>query len=104
MVSVSGRTVWLRPSNIQTKDVTVQWKKRERGSCAKTSEILNWDSSDPKTSTMASSDVYGFDDGDFALSVKSARLQDSGYYLLEITNRSGQTYTKNFQLLIFGEF
>ena len=53
---------------------------------------------------MASSDIYGFDDEDFALSIKSAQLQDSGHYLLEIINTDGRVCTKNFQLLILGEF
>ena len=53
---------------------------------------------------MASSDIYGFDDEDFALSIKSAQLQDSGHYLLEIINTDGRVCTKNFQILILGEF
>ncbi|EDL39069.1 mCG50582, partial [Mus musculus] len=76
------------------------WKKREQGSHTNT-EILNWCNSDPRCSTVASSDSYGFDYGDFALSIKSAKLQNSGHYLLEITYTNGTVCTKNFQILIF---
>ena len=102
VVGVSGKPVRLRPSNIQTKDVFIQWKKTEQGSHTNT-EILNWCNSDPRCSTVASSDIYGFDYGDFALSIKSAKLQNSGHYLLEITNTGRKACNKNFQLLILGE-
>nr|AAF91290.1 NK cell receptor 2B4 [Mus musculus] len=99
VVGVSGKPVPLRPSNIQTKDVSVQWKKTEQGSHRKI-EILNWYNDGPSWSNVSFSDIYGFDYGDFALSIKSAKLQDSGHYLLEITNTGGKVCNKNFQLLI----
>nr|ADJ67485.1 secreted NK cell receptor 2B4 [Mus musculus] len=99
VIGVSGKPVQLRPSNIQTKDVTAQWKKREQGSHTKI-EILNWCNGGPSWSNVSFSDIYGFDDEDFALSIKSAQLQDSGHYLLEIINTDGRVCTKNFQLLI----
>ncbi|XP_021023968.1 natural killer cell receptor 2B4 [Mus caroli] len=99
VVGVSGKPVRLRPSNIQTKNVTVRWKKTEQGSHTKT-EILSWCNNEPKCSTVVSSHIYGFDDEDFALSIKSAKLQDSGHYLVEITNTGGKVCTKHFQLLI----
>ncbi|XP_076770597.1 natural killer cell receptor 2B4 isoform X1 [Arvicanthis niloticus] len=101
VVGVSGKQVWLRPSNIQTKDVSVQWKKTQQGSHAKTYEILNWCTSDLQSPTVAFNETYGFDSDNFALSIKSAKLQDSGHYQLEITNNRGIVCTKKFQTLIF---
>ncbi|EDL39072.1 mCG123034, partial [Mus musculus] len=99
VVGVSGKPVRLRPSNIQTKDVFIQWKKTEQGSHTNT-EILTWCNKNSICPTVASSDIFGFDYGDFALSIKSAKLQNSGHYLLEITNTGRKACNKNFQLLI----
>ncbi|XP_052056048.1 natural killer cell receptor 2B4 isoform X2 [Apodemus sylvaticus] len=100
VVGVSGKPVRLQPPNIQTEIDSVQWKKTEQGSCAKT-EIMNWKNAQSPNLTMASSGIYDYDSGDFALTIKSAKLQNSGHYLLEITNKSGKMFTKNFQVLIF---
>lgn len=59
---------------------------------------------DPESPVVCCSDIYGFESENFALSIKSAKLNDSGHYLLEITDQGGIVCTKNFQILIFGEF
>lgn len=97
---VSGKRVWLRPSDIQRKTVSIQWKKTEQGSPAKT-EIVNWKTSSSTTPTADPSDIYDFVSENFTLGIKSAKLQDSGHYQLEITSRSGKVCTKNFQVFIF---
>lgn len=43
---------------------------------------------------------YDFNSSNFALGIKSAKLEDSGCYELEITNCSGGVYTKKFWILI----
>nr|AAI50693.1 Unknown (protein for MGC:183603) [Mus musculus] len=100
VVGVSGKPVRLRPSNIQTKDVSVQWKKKVQGSHTNTEILISCNNNASRCSTVVSSDIYGFDYGDFALNIKSAQLQDSGHYLLELTYRNGTVCTKNFQILI----
>ena len=104
VIGVSGKPVQLRPSNIQTKDVSVQWKKKVQGSHTNTEILISCNNNASRCSTVVSSDIYGFDYGDFALNIKSAQLQDSGHYLLEIINTDGRVCTKNFQILILGEF
>ncbi|XP_028643581.1 natural killer cell receptor 2B4 isoform X2 [Grammomys surdaster] len=101
VIGVSGEPVQLQPFNIQTKVVSVQWKKRQQGSHAKTYEILNWCTSDFHCSTVSPSDSYSFDSVNFTLSIKSAKLEDSGHYQLEITNNGGNICTKKFHILIF---
>lgn len=99
VLGVSGKPVWLRPSNIPPKLDSIEWKKKTQHQ--KTSQIVTWKASDPQNPVVPSSDIYGFESEDFALSIKSAKLNDSGHYLLEITNQIGKVCTKNFQILIF---
>lgn len=54
--------------------------------------------------TEGLNDIYDFNSSDFALGIKSAKLEDSGCYNLEITNDSGGVCTKKFRILILGEF
>lgn len=54
--------------------------------------------------TESFNDIYDFNPSDFALGIKSAKLEDSGCYNLEITNNSGGVCTKKFWILILGEF
>ncbi|XP_036058338.1 natural killer cell receptor 2B4 [Onychomys torridus] len=100
--SISGNPLWLRPSNIQTKNVTFQWKKIQLDSPRK-SDILIWNSRNHQNSPNVAnnfSNTYYFNASNFALGIKSAKLQDSGPYQLEITNSSGKLCTKKFQILI----
>ena len=78
--------------------------RRENRAHTQKLRFLNWCNGGPSWSNVSFSDIYGFDDEDFALSIKSAKLQNSGHYLLEITYTNGTVCTKNFQILIFGKF
>ncbi|XP_038947347.1 uncharacterized LOC103692282 isoform X3 [Rattus norvegicus] len=99
VLGVSGKPVRLRPSNIQTKHVSIEWKKKTGHQ--QTSHIVTWNTLDPESPVVCCSDIYGFESENFALSIKSAKLNDSGHYLLEITDQGGIVCTKNFQILIF---
>lgn len=101
VAAVSGKTLWLWPSNIQTKNVSIQWKMKLQKSTEKI-EILNYKHSRKQASSLESK--YDFNSSNFALGIKSAKLQDSGCYELEITNDSGGICTKKFWILILGEF
>uniref|UniRef100_A0A8C8TZI2 CD244 molecule A n=1 Tax=Peromyscus maniculatus bairdii TaxID=230844 RepID=A0A8C8TZI2_PERMB len=97
ITSTSGKLVWLKPSNIQTKNVTVRWKI-QLGSSGK-KEILTW-KSDQNHLSFLFNNIYYFNTSDFTLGLKSAKLNDSGLYELETTKSSGAVCTKKFQILI----
>lgn len=99
ITSTSGKLVWLKPSNIQTKNVTVRWKIQLDSSGKK--EILTW-KSDTKSFKLPRDliNIYDFNTSDFTLGIKSAKLEDSGLYELETTKSSGAVCTKKFQILI----
>ncbi|XP_075845251.1 natural killer cell receptor 2B4 [Microtus pennsylvanicus] len=95
VAAVSGKPLWLRP-NIQTKNVsTIQWKMTLQNSDQKI-EILKHN----EKQTTSFKSKYDFNSSDFALGIKSAKLEDSGFYELEITNWSGRVCTKKFWILI----
>lgn len=96
VAAVSGKTLWLRPSNIQTKNVSVEWKMKLQDSKFKILIYYHYN----KKQTEGLNDIYDFNLSDFALGIKSAKLEDSGYYELEITNDSGGICTKRFRILI----
>ncbi|XP_005368661.1 natural killer cell receptor 2B4 [Microtus ochrogaster] len=98
VAAVSGKPLWLRPSNIQTKNVsTIQWKLTLQNSTGKI-EILKHNKNQ---NTSFKSIKYDFNSSNFALGIKSAKLEDSGFYKLEITDCSGRICTKKFWILIF---
>ncbi|KAH0500886.1 Natural killer cell receptor 2B4 [Microtus ochrogaster] len=97
VAAVSGKPLWLRPSNIQTKNVsTIQWKLTLQNSTGKI-EILKHNKNQ---NTSFKSIKYDFNSSNFALGIKSAKLEDSGFYKLEITDCSGRICTKKFWILI----
>ncbi|XP_055469257.1 natural killer cell receptor 2B4 [Psammomys obesus] len=95
---VSGKDLCLRPTDIQTKNVSARWKKKQLDSNEIT-EIV--DLSPPQTKSIKIPSIYDFEDRDFALVIKSAKPENSGLYWLEITDSSGTTCCKNFQISIF---
>ncbi|XP_059137048.1 natural killer cell receptor 2B4 [Peromyscus eremicus] len=102
ITSISGKLLGLRPSNIQTKNVTVRWMMTQPGSSGK-EEILTWKSHEHPNSPKFSNglnNIYYFNTSDFTLGIKSAKVKDSGLYELEITKFSGAVCTKKFQILI----
>lgn len=109
VAGISGNPLWLRPSNIQTKILYVEWKKTQLGSPGNNKKIellVRYNHNKKKISKISNgfNKTYDFNDVDFALGIKSAKLQDSGQYELEITNHSGKVCSKKFQILVFGEF
>lgn len=104
VAAVSRNPLWLRPSNIETKNIsTIRWKMKLQNS---TSKILIFCNYDQKTAKISNTDnnTYDFNPSNFALGIKSAKLEDSGFYELEITDCSGRICTKKFWILILGEF
>ncbi|XP_052593592.1 natural killer cell receptor 2B4 isoform X2 [Peromyscus californicus insignis] len=102
ITGISGKLLWLQPSNIQTKNVTVRWMMIQPGSPGK-KEILTWKNHEHPNSPKFSNglnNIYYFNTSDFTLGIKSAKLKDSGLYELEITKSSGAVCTKKFQILI----
>nr|XP_048304874.1 natural killer cell receptor 2B4 isoform X3 [Myodes glareolus] len=96
VTAVSGNPLWLRPSNIQTKDVSIKWKMKLQDSKFKILISYHYNNNQ----TEALNDIYDFNPSNFALGIKSAKLEDSGCYNLEITNDSGGVCTKKFWILI----
>ncbi|XP_012974583.1 natural killer cell receptor 2B4 isoform X2 [Mesocricetus auratus] len=93
VAGISGNPLWLRPSNIQTKIRSIQWKKTQLGSPGNSYERLiryTCDHKKPPEFSNGFSKTYDFNASDFALGIKSAKLQDSGHYEMEITNHSGK--------------
>ncbi|ERE73748.1 natural killer cell receptor 2B4-like protein [Cricetulus griseus] len=106
VAGISGNPLWLRPSNIQTKILYVEWKKTQLGSPGNNKKIellVRYNHNKKKISKISNgfNKTYDFNDVDFALGIKSAKLQDSGQYELEITNHSGKVCSKKFQILVF---
>ncbi|XP_051042241.1 natural killer cell receptor 2B4 isoform X2 [Phodopus roborovskii] len=102
MVSVSGSPLWLRPSNIQTHILSIQWKKTQLGSPEKSNKILIRYTCNKTLQYYSNgfNKTYDFNASDLALGIKSAKLQDSGHYELEMTNKIGIICSKKFQILI----
>ncbi|CAO2638380.1 Natural killer cell receptor 2B4 [Lemmus lemmus] len=98
VAAVSGNPLWLRPSNIQTKIVSIQWKMKLRDSSSKI--LISYNKNKPPEISNGHNNTYDFNPSDFALGIKSAELEDSGCYELEITNDSGGICTKKFCILI----
>lgn len=103
VAAVSGKPLWLRPSNIQTKNVSIHWKKILHNSTRRM-KILSCYPHDNEERTRCfnnGSSTHDFNLSNFALGIKSAKLEDSGCYELEITDSStGGTCTKKFCILI----
>ncbi|OBS73917.1 hypothetical protein A6R68_15546, partial [Neotoma lepida] len=102
VAGVSGKPLLLQPSNIQTKNVSFQWKKIKLDSPGKNEILIRYrhEQQNPPTFSDDFNNTYYFNALDFALGIKSAKLQDSGPYELEITNASGAVCTKKFKILI----
>ncbi|KAL1769854.1 natural killer cell receptor 2B4 [Sigmodon hispidus] len=102
VASISGKPLWLQPSNIQTKSSYAEWKKIQGDSSGKAAEILvsYQYQQKPPTFNNFSNNTYDFNASNFALGIKSAKMQDSGNYSLEVTNNNGTICTKKFQILI----
>ncbi|XP_057626355.1 natural killer cell receptor 2B4 [Chionomys nivalis] len=100
VAAVSRNPLWLRPSNIQTKNVSIiRWKMKLQNSISKILISYHYNKK-PTEISNAHNNTYDFNPSDFALGIKSAKLEDSGCYELEISNDSGGICTNKFWILI----
>uniref|UniRef100_G3U7I1 Ig-like domain-containing protein n=1 Tax=Loxodonta africana TaxID=9785 RepID=G3U7I1_LOXAF len=105
VISVSGKTLWLRPPASQINiSKSVIWKVQRFFSDRKC-VILTWKGDCcPKYESWVSdhfNDRLNFTSEDLAISIKAAQQQDSGFYFLESTNVSGKVWKTEFQVSVF---
>ncbi|XP_049736957.1 natural killer cell receptor 2B4 isoform X1 [Elephas maximus indicus] len=105
VISVSGKTVWLRPSASQINiSKSVTWKVQQFFSDSKR-VILTWKGDCcPKYEPWVSdhfNNRLNFTSKDLAISIKAAQQQDSGFYFLESTDVSGKVWKTEFQVSVF---
>ncbi|XP_038205114.1 natural killer cell receptor 2B4 isoform X2 [Arvicola amphibius] len=103
VAAVSRNPLWLRPSSIQTKNVSIHWNRLLYNSTKKM-KILSCYPHNNEEITMCpnhGNSTHDFNPSNFALGIKSAEPEDSGCYELEITDiYSGRICIKKFCILI----
>uniref|UniRef100_A0A8C3WI83 CD244 molecule n=1 Tax=Catagonus wagneri TaxID=51154 RepID=A0A8C3WI83_9CETA len=98
VVGLSGDSVWLRPSGIQTKVYSIRWKMQPRSSSS-FFRILSWKNGSLTLNQLQ--DRLSFTTEDLTLLIKAAQQQDSGLYCLEVTEDSGKVRKYEFQVTVF---
>lgn len=103
VVGLSGEPLYLRPSNTPKDAESVTWKKRLSSHPAHY-DILTSNGLGEKNSSLASNSLnnrFYLNNENVTLHIKAAKLQDSGFYVVEFTDGNGNVCTMNFKVSIF---
>ncbi|XP_007945985.1 natural killer cell receptor 2B4 [Orycteropus afer afer] len=104
VIGLSGRALWLRPSNIPPKVHSVKWKV-QLSSDPKCYVILSWKNNDSIDYESWVKKYFNnrliFMSKDLALSINASQQQDSGFYFLEVTEESGILCKMKFQVSVY---
>lgn len=102
--ALAGTPLWLRPSITQKLAVSVEWKV-QLPSESEYHVILEWKNaseSDPVNWVSNNSNSrLSFITEDLTLLINATQLEDSGLYLLEVTNKSGNVWSQSFSVSVF---
>lgn len=107
VVGISGKPVWLRPPSLQTNIYSVKWKIQPYSN---SSNCFTWswnnNSGQIEGRETLSKTPNCFNKSfnftkDFTLLIEAAQPQDSGLYILEVTNHSGNVWKHEFKVSIF---
>ncbi|XP_025143298.3 natural killer cell receptor 2B4 isoform X3 [Bubalus bubalis] len=107
VVGISGKPVWLHPPSLQTNIYSVKWKIQPYSN---SSNCFTWswnnNSGQIEVRETLSKTPNCFNKSfnftkDFTLLIEAAQPQDSGLYILEVTNHSGNVWKHEFKVSIF---
>nr|XP_020744980.1 natural killer cell receptor 2B4 [Odocoileus virginianus texanus] len=108
VVGISGEPVRLHPPSLQTNIYSVKWKMP---SSSDSSNYFTWSWKNDSGWTEVRGTLnptlnhfyqrFNFISKDVTLLIKAAQPQDSGLYILQITDHSGKVWTHEFNVSIF---
>ncbi|KAM9686155.1 natural killer cell receptor 2B4 isoform 1-T1 [Trichechus inunguis] len=103
VIHPSGESLWLRPPNLElNKAYSVQWKVQFSSSAI--CEILTWRGNCSWTPTPCVLEHFNntlkFICEELAILIEGAQQQDSGFYFLEVTDKSGKIQKTKFQVSV----
>ncbi|KAM9110708.1 natural killer cell receptor 2B4 isoform 1-T1 [Megaptera novaeangliae] len=108
VVGISGESVWLRPPSIQIRTYSVKWKMQpySNSSCFLIHSWKNVSSqSDVGKSLNRTPNHFNnrlsFISENLTLLIMAVQQQDSGLYLLEVTEDTGKVWRHKFQVSVF---
>ncbi|KAI5758361.1 CD244-like protein [Gulo gulo luscus] len=97
---LSGMQLSLQPPTTQSKHInSVKWKI-QRNPTSEPSVILTW-KNETEQWTNDSKEIFDFREKNLTLLIKAAQPRDSGLYLLEVTDDSGQVKHHRFRVSVF---
>ncbi|KAM9242341.1 natural killer cell receptor 2B4 isoform 2-T2 [Dugong dugon] len=103
VIGLSGKSLWLWPPNLELNKIhSVKWKVQF--SSPAICEILTWSGNCSWKSTACVSKHFNnkleFICEKLAILIKGAQQQDSGSYILEVTNKSGKIWKTEYQVSV----
>lgn len=105
LVALAGTSLWLHPHCMHTRTHSVDWKVK-LSSKPEYNLIVTWKNESVSGNTYFHSnfsDRFTFESKNLTLLIKDAQQQDSGLYVLEVTNNSGDVCRHQFCVSVFGE-
>ncbi|XP_073744370.1 natural killer cell receptor 2B4 isoform X5 [Callorhinus ursinus] len=101
VVGLSGNQLSLLPPRTQTKHInSAQWKMQKHSS-SKFSVIVIWKNGSETWTFNHLKKTFNFIKRNLTLLIKTAQQDDSGLYLLEVTDDSGRVKNHQFQVSVF---
>uniref|UniRef100_A0A8C4KY89 Natural killer cell receptor 2B4 immunoglobulin domain-containing protein n=1 Tax=Equus asinus asinus TaxID=83772 RepID=A0A8C4KY89_EQUAS len=107
VVGLSGKPLRLQPLSMQTEANSDEWKV-QLPSKPGLYQILSWKNGSTKIDyedwiLKDFKNRLTFTIENLTLLIKAAQQQDSGLYILEVTDSSGKVWRRQFQVSVFGE-
>ncbi|XP_027946833.1 natural killer cell receptor 2B4 isoform X2 [Eumetopias jubatus] len=101
VVGLSGNQLSLLPPRTQTKHInSAQWKMQKHSS-SEFSVIVIWKNGSETWTSNHLKKTFDFIKRNLTLLIKTAQQDDSGLYLLEVTDDSGRVKNHQFQVSVF---
>nr|XP_019568569.1 PREDICTED: natural killer cell receptor 2B4 isoform X2 [Rhinolophus sinicus] len=103
LVALAGTSLWLRPPSVHTRTHSVDWRVK-LSSKQEFNLILTWNNESMSDSIQRHSNLsnrFSFVSKTLTLLIKDAQQQDSGLYVLEVTNNSGGVCRHQFYVSVF---
>ncbi|XP_035940617.1 natural killer cell receptor 2B4 isoform X2 [Halichoerus grypus] len=101
VVGLSGNQLSLLPPRTQTKQINSARWKMQRHSSSGFSVILIWKNGSEVWTPNHLKKTFNFIKRNLTLLIKTAQQNDSGLYLLEVTDDSGRVENHQFQVSVF---